>query len=131
MRVMVCVPGCCSCAEATRGIHEASRAAGVVHGRGAHAGCGILACWWMFCVWVRLARMPARRSRASTPSVCSSYPVPSRVACPPGLPADKNPIDSIVKGHFIPVFGHGHAVRGGTPGEFNLYIYAMSWKAEW
>lgn len=22
-------------------------------------------------------------------------------------------------------------VRGGTPGEFNLYIFAMSWKAEW
>lgn len=22
-------------------------------------------------------------------------------------------------------------VRGGTPGDFNLYIFAMSWKAEW
>lgn len=22
-------------------------------------------------------------------------------------------------------------VRGDTPGEFNLYIFAMSWKAEW
>ena len=23
------------------------------------------------------------------------------------------------------------AVKGGTPGDFGLYIFAMSWKAEW
>ncbi|CAM9697961.1 unnamed protein product, partial [Choristocarpus tenellus] len=29
------------------------------------------------------------------------------------------------------VIDEGFEVHEGTPGDFNLYIFAMSWKAEW
>lgn len=38
---------------------------------------------------------------------------------------------SIVNGQFLPMKQNPRAITKGTPGNFSLYIFAMSWKAEW